>query len=324
MGQVRWGILGTGRIVRTGFLPGLRQIPHNTVKWIGSRHKDSGSQLAADEGLSAQIGTYDAVIAAEDVDAVYIALPNHLHAEWTVKAIQAGKAVLCEKPLGLDADQVQTIIEQAHLYRVPVWTAYAFSYQPQWANIRDLVDSGRIGSVQAIEGTFTTRLTRAHDIRWTEAEGGGSLYDVGCYPIHFTSLLIRPDGVPEATVAMSSTRGDVDESVSAIVRYGSGVQLTMKSSFVSRYDTFTRIVGDKGEMWVENTYHPQARHHVWVIADEGRSTYQWATQGPSFTDMLNHISKAIGGQIDSTHTVGDSSLATARVIDAIHASLSRS
>ena len=243
-GLVEWAILGTGGIVRSGFLPALAQAAGGHVAVIASRDAARAAEMARHYGIARAYGDYRAVLADDRIDAVYIALPNALHLPWVLACVAAGKAVLCEKPLTLQAVETEQIGESSRAQRVPVWTAYAFRFHLQWRRVREAVQGGQIGRVQTIYGTFTTRLQRQDDIRWQGVLGGGALWDLGCYPVHLASGLLAE--APVQAVAQARWRGDVDQATSAILRYPSGAELIMHVAFDRSFDAFTRIVGDAG------------------------------------------------------------------------------
>lgn len=321
--MVRWGILGTGGIVSGGFLPALKLVDDGQPLCVGSRDQNRAEQLAAQHGISRAYASYHEVLDDEEVDAVYIGLPNHLHFDWIMKALQIGKKViLCEKPLTLTAHEARQVAQAQERYGALVWQAFAFTYHPQWHRVLELMAEQAIGDIVAIEGTFTTHLNRPNDIRWQKELGGGALYDVGCYPVHLAGRLLKE--VPVQAAGLTRLRSGVDEGVAGVLQYPSGAQLILRISLDRPYNTFTRIVGTEGEIRLTNAYHPRSRDFLeWLRADQVVREY-WGNDRPIFTFMLDHIHQVVAGRTMSRELVADTAVATAEALDLIRTRLATS
>ncbi len=187
---VRWGVLGTANIAAHAFLPAMRDAG-DVATVVGSRDPQRGAAWAADNQVE-RAGSYDDVLSAGDVDAIYVAVPNDSHVEWAARAASTGKAVLCEKPLGLDLAEVDGLLAQVG--DALLWEAFVFPFHPQTELLRRLCAAdGPIGGVREISSEFHFRVTRSENIRWDAARGGGALLDVGCYPIRLARLLFGAD-----------------------------------------------------------------------------------------------------------------------------------
>ncbi|MGH2394773.1 MAG: Gfo/Idh/MocA family protein, partial [Candidatus Limnocylindria bacterium] len=203
MTTLRLGILSTARIARTKVAPAMQRAQRCEVVAIASR--DVGrARAAADElGIPSAHGSYEALLADPEVDAVYIPLPNHLHAQWTTAAARAGKHVLCEKPLALTADDAQRAIDVCRAEGVRVMEAFMYRLHPSWVAVRQLVASGRIGHLQAVQSWFSYYNDDPHNIRNIREFGGGALYDIGCYSVNLSRMLF---GGEPTRVRASSVR----------------------------------------------------------------------------------------------------------------------
>src|SRR5579872_4995402 len=174
----RWGILGTARINRK-FVAGLRTVGH-AIAIVGSRDPERGRAAAAEYG-AARAGSYDDVLGAADVDAVYISLPNSLHVEWTLRAAAAGKHVLCEKPMATNAADCGRMVAACERSGVHLVEAFMYRYHPQWRRVRDAIGNGTIGEPRLVRAAFGFVLRDPRNIRLIGELGGGALMDVGCY-----------------------------------------------------------------------------------------------------------------------------------------------
>jgi len=185
---IRWGLLSTARINRA-LIPPIKSLPRHSLRAVASRDAARAKAYAAEWDIPVAYGSYEALLADPEIDAIYNPLPNGLHAEWTIRAAQAGKHVLCEKPLALSLDEVDRIAESAAANEVVVAEAFMYRHHPQTVLLKELLDRGTIGDVLVIRGAFTFTLTRPGDVRLDTSMGGGSLWDVGCYPVSMARYL---------------------------------------------------------------------------------------------------------------------------------------
>lgn len=194
-----WGILGTGKINDKVVVP-MNSAPQCRVKGIASRDPQRAREAAAKYGLPVAYDSYEALLADPEIDAVYIPLPNHIHVEWAIKSVDAGKHVLCEKPIGLNADQAAQLVAARDRSGRYIQEAFMVRTHPQWLKVRALIDEGAIGELRAITGGFTYSNTNPHDIRNQSELGGGGLLDIGCYPITTSRFVIGRE--PRRVVAL--------------------------------------------------------------------------------------------------------------------------
>src|SRR5690625_1015632 len=210
--KVRWGIMSTASIGKRSVIPGIQESERNEVVAVASRSLENAQVFADELGIPQAYGSYEELLNDAEIDAVYIPLPNHLHKEWTVKAAEAGKHVLCEKPIALNETEVLEMIEASKKADVILAEAYMYRHQKRYADIRELLKNGEIGEIRGIHGVFTFNgAGNKGNIRFTKEWGGGSIYDVGCYPISAARLLL--DEEPTAVTAQayfSPEHGNVD------------------------------------------------------------------------------------------------------------------
>ncbi len=188
--MVRWGVLGVAKIATEKVIPAMQECQHGQVVAIASRSAEKAQQAAARLGLPRSFGSYEDLLADPDIDAIYNPLPNHLHVPWSIKALEAGKHVLCEKPLALTADEGQKLVDAAARYpHLKVMEAFMYRHHPQWVAVQKLVAEGTVGSLRSI-GSFFSYFNRDPGNVRNQAEiGGGGLMDIGCYPISMSRFI---------------------------------------------------------------------------------------------------------------------------------------
>ena len=316
-GQVRWGILGAASIARGQFLPGLRETGDGRAAIVGSRDRERGEAFAAAEGVDRVTDSYEAVLGAE-IDAVYIPLPNALHARWTIAALQAGLAVLCEKPLCASVADADTVIAAARQHpRAPLWEAFVFPFQAQHLRLLALLEDGAIGDPAEIWSAFHFRLSHPDNIRLSAALGGGALADVGCYPIRLAHELFgAADG---RTAATGVVEGEVDVEAAGFVEHGPR-RLLLGCGFRRPFDTFTRVLGDGGELRLPNPFHP-GPGDVLELYRPGEEVIveRPTTDERSFTAALRHIHAVVREREAPRHLASESVPTTARTLASLQA-----
>jgi predicted dehydrogenase len=181
MQPVNWGILSTSSFATERFLPGLRKSPMVRLAAVGSRNLKRAQAFAKTNNIAKAYGSYEEVLEDPEVEIVYVPVPNHLHVEWTVKAAKAGKHVLCEKPMGMTAKEVEKLRPLAR--KVHIAEAFMVRFHPQWIETRERVRSGEIGRITHMHVAFAYNNLDPKNIRNIEKTGGGALYDIGCYAI---------------------------------------------------------------------------------------------------------------------------------------------
>lgn len=312
---VRWGIVGTANIARASFLPGLRYAG-GTAAVVGSRDPEAARAWAADKGVE-RAATYAEAVSADDVDVVYVALPNHLHAEWTIAALRAGKAVLCEKPLCTSVPETEQVLQVARETGMPLWEAFVFPFQRQFERLERLVHDRAIGDVREIQSSFYFQLRNRQNIRLSMEMAGGALNDVGCYCLHLALLLFREQA--EAGVAMATWAHEgVDEETQGVVAFPGGKHLTFGCGMLRPYDTLTRVLGDNGEIRLSNPFHPGGDDTLELRVPSGVTTEHLVDREPSFGPALEHIQAVVRGTEQPRHLAIHDSLPVARALAMLH------
>jgi len=247
---LRWGIVSTAGIGMSKVIPGMRKAARCEVVAIASRDEARAEGAASELGIARSHGSYEDLLADPDVDAVYIPLPNHLHAEWTFAAARAGKHVLCEKPLAMTAADAERMIEVCEAEGVLLMEAFMYRLHPSWEAVRQLVDSGRIGELRAVQSWFSYFNDDAGNIRNIPEAGGGALFDVGCYSVNLSRMLFG--GEPERVQGSVTRDPDmgIDVVTSGILGFPGGVA-TFTCSIRAEPDQRVHVYGTRGRISVE-------------------------------------------------------------------------
>jgi predicted dehydrogenase len=250
MTALRWGILSTADIARRKVIPGIRRADRCEVVAIASRQPAVAERVAAELGIPRAHGSYEALLADPDVDAVYIPLPNHLHSVWAIAAARAGKHVVCEKPLALRSAEAERMIAAAEEAGVLLMEAFMYRHHPSWGAAVELVRSGRIGTLSAVQTWFSYFNDDASNIRNIRSAGGGALYDIGCYAVNLSRLLFdgEPTGV-SATMRIDAATG-VDVLTAGILEFADGVS-DFTCSIRAEDDQRVDIYGTQGRVSIE-------------------------------------------------------------------------
>jgi predicted dehydrogenase len=308
----RWGIIGTANIARAAFLPALRAAG-GVPAAVAGRDLARTEHYAREHGIERAVAGYQNLIDDPAIDAVYIALPNSLHADWTIRALEAGTPVLCEKPLcGVLAD-TQRVLEAARRTGTLLWEAFVFPFSEQMDRIRSLVYDAAIGELREIQSDFHFLVTRPGNIRLSAKLEGGALRDVGCYPVRLAHEFFGE----HATAWAACERGGqgVDVETWGTLGYASGRRLLLSCGMRRAYDTFSRLLGTNGQIHVSNPFHPGPDDHVRLYPARGEATqWQAAAAEPSFTAAIRHIDAVVAGTEQPRLLAVETSLVTARAL----------
>ena len=267
---LRWGILGTAHINRA-LIPPLRASARNELVAVASRDPERGRAYAAEWGIPRAFGSYEALLADREIDVIYNSLPNSLHPTWTIKAAQAGKHVLCEKPLATTVEEVDAIAAAARQAGVVVAEAFMYRHHPQTLRVKELVDGGAVGRLRLVRGAFTFNLTRPGDVRLDPALGGGSIWDVGCYPISFARLVVGAEPREVFGWQMTGPTG-VDEVFAGQMRFPGEVYAQFDCGFRAPYRTFVEIVGSEGSLTVPHPFKVGLNEQITITRDDAVET----------------------------------------------------
>jgi predicted dehydrogenase len=260
--KIRWGVLGWARIARTQVVPALQRARNGQLHAIASRSETKLVEARAQANPPRLYSTYEELLRDPEVDAIYNPLPNSLHKEWTIKAAEHGKHVLCEKPAALNAAEAREMISACRSHGVVFMEAFMYRYSARTQKVIELLRSGVLGDIKFIHSQFRFLLNRPGDVRRSAGLGGGSLYDVGCYPLNFIGLVLdtitgSAPGAgprPESVQVQSTDVDGVDEMFSALLRYPGGITAALHSGFNAQFRMAAEIIGTKGALEVPLTY----------------------------------------------------------------------
>lgn len=251
---IRWGILGCARIVRRGLIPGIRGSRTGSLQALASRDPILARAWGEEFSVRRSYGSYAELLADPDIDAVYIPLPNELHRPWVIAAADAGKHVLCEKPLALDAMEARAMVDHCRSRGVVLMEAFMWRHQPRTIELNRLVQSGLIGALRLIRGSFSFPI-ESGDWRLDPTRGGGALWDVGCYGVSTARYFARSEPEAVKAVAHFGSTG-VDMTLVATLRFPCGALGVIDCSFEQPFRCVYELVGTKGVIEVPDAYLP--------------------------------------------------------------------
>ncbi len=266
-----WGILSTANIASKALVPALHETDVAELTAVASRDEAKARQWAGAHGIARAHGSYEALLDDAEIDAVYNPLPNHLHKEWTIKAAEAGKHVLCEKPLGLDADECRDMIAACRRNDVVLMEAFMYRYHAQFRRLRELVRHGAIGEPSLVRASFSfplASLNRPENIRWQPDMGGGSLMDVGCYCVNVARGLFDDD--PLRVFARSFQHPDfppVDAQLQGLLQFPGDRIAMIDASFLLNAQQTTEISGSDGLIRANGLFNPQSPNVYLQVAE---------------------------------------------------------
>lgn len=272
MNSIQWGILGTANIARWAAIPGMQKAEHCSLCAIAGRSAEKAASFAEKYGFRKSYGSYDELIADPEVQAVYIPLPNNLHRKWVIAALKAGKHVLCEKPLALNAEEAREMFRTAEECGVLLMEAYAYLHSPYVARLQEEVRGGAVGEADYIDTAFVTQGYQ-EDFRLHREFGGGAMYDLGCYCTTMILSLIDSEPVSVKAAAEFTDLG-VDASTSGTIRFANGAHASFNVGMIlgagsnSRFDRLY-IHGSKGALRSDVEYNQEGDLRYRVYTREG-------------------------------------------------------
>jgi xylose dehydrogenase (NAD/NADP) len=252
--SLRWGILGTARINRR-IIPAMRLARRSELVAVASRDRGRVETYAREWSIPRAVVGYQTILDSPDIDAIYIPLPNTDHVPWTLAAIDAGKHVLCEKPLALCPEDVDRIATAAATAQVIVEEGFMYRHEPLTARVLSLINDGAIGTVRAMVSGFTFALDPEPNIRLEPRLGGGALWDVGCYPVTYAQLIAGQE--PKMVFGSAHWHDSgVDDEFMGLLRFGAGATANVYAGFRAAYRTWLEVLGSEGALTVPNPFRP--------------------------------------------------------------------
>ncbi len=319
--KVRWGVLGVAKIAVKRVVPAMQQGEWSRVAAIASRDRRKAEEAATALGIPKAYGSYEELLADPDVEAVYNPLPNHLHVAWSARAAEAGKHVLCEKPVSLDVAGVRELIASRDRAGVRMAEAFMVRCHPQWTRTREWIRAGRIGELRAMVCVFSYFNRDAANVRNIPAYGGGGIMDIGCYPIHTSRYIFGEE--PRRVLALLERDPEfgTDRLGSVILDFPSGQAVFTCSTQLTPAQT-VQFLGTRGRLEIEVPFNPPTDRPCRVLIDDGRDLLgggrtieeispcdQYTLQGDAFSRVIRE-----GGEVPVPL---EDSLANMAVIEAV-------
>ena len=316
MKKVRWGVIGTAGIARSTTIPAMREAENCSLVAIAGRSMEKAVQFQETFGFEKAYGSYDALLADPEVEAVYIPLPNDLHREWVLRAVKAKKHVLCEKPLALTEKQAEEMFRAAEDNGVYLMEAYAYLNSPIVSAIKEELDNGVIGEIRYLESAFLGGLPKENDYRWRREAGGGSQYDLGCYSLSMALWMIGKEPKAVHAAAYFCDRG-IDLFSSSILHFEDGAIAALDCGMLSstkRHDRF-HVLGTRGEIFSPVEFN-QRGEILYTVVSDGRSETKTVTVPNNYRLEVEQLGRCIRNG-ESPHVSRDFSLMVARIQDRI-------
>jgi len=317
MDKVRWGIMSTAGIGAARVIPAMQNSTYCDIQALASRSLETAEALAAKLKIPKTFGSYEELLDCAEIDAVYIPLPNHLHVPWSIKALAAGKHVLCEKPIALSAAEAQTLLDTSKKHpELKIMEAFMYRHHPQWQQARQLVASGQIGELQTIQSFFSYYNTDPNNIRNRADVGGGGLMDIGCYTISLARFIFDSEPQKVCGLVEYDPKLKVDRITSAILDFGRGTSTFTCSTQLAPYQR-VNIFGTRGRVEIEIPFNapPDQPCRMWCQTQDQTEEIslpicnQYTIQGDLF-------SKAILNDTD-VPTLLEDAVANMKVIEAV-------
>jgi predicted dehydrogenase len=294
MPRLRWGLLSTARINRM-IIPAIGASARSEVTAVASRALDRARAYAAEWKIPRALGSYEALLGDPDIDVVYIALPNSLHVEWTVRALEAGKHVLCEKPLALTVEEVDRVEAAAARASRVAAEAFMYRHHPLTLAAEAIVRSGRLGAVRGFKGAFTFPLTREGDVRLDRALGGGSLWDVGCYPVSYTCFLAGAAPV-EVFGWQQPSVPQVDLEFAGMMRFADGSIAQFDSGFTGPYRSEMEVVGRDAVLRIARPFRTDGLSRLLLMKGDETETLPFDPEPPFAGEIADMEAVALDGR----------------------------
>ncbi len=267
---LNWGLLSTARI-NNALIPPLRASKRNKLAAVASRSQEKSDAYAKEKKIPRAYGSYEALLADPEIDVIYNPLPNHLHAEWTIKAVEAGKHVLCEKPLALSAEEVDAIEAAARKHGRVVAEAFMYRHHPQTLKVQEIIKSGSLGTLRLIHGSFSFVLTREGVGRLNPEWGGGSICDVGCYPISYARSALGENPLEVYGQQITGPTG-VDETFVGQMKFANDIFMQFDCSFEIPFHTFMEFVGSEATLNIPAPFKPNENEKIYLTRDDKTET----------------------------------------------------
>jgi predicted dehydrogenase len=321
MKKVKWGVLSTANIGVSHVIPAMQKGAFGSIEAIASRNADKAAEVASELGIPKSYGSYEELLADDDIQAIYNPLPNHMHVPMTLKALEAGKHVLCEKPIAMNSKEAQDLLEAVKEYPdFKVMEAFMYRFHPQWEIVKSWITNGEIGEIQTINSIFTYFNDDPDNIRNKVGIGGGGLMDIGCYNISASRYLFGEEPVEILGDVTLDPEFGVDYLASGILKFPSGTA-TFTCSTQSSPEQHLTVFGTEGLIDMEIPFNPLENVARITLKRNGEIIKQEETQANHYTLQGDAFSKAILNNT-AVPTPLEDAVANMKVIDALLSGLS--
>jgi len=318
--KINIGLLGASRIAGPAIIKPVAELDGVEITSVAARDPQRAATFAAAHGIRNVATDYAALVAFDEVDLVYNALPPSLHLEWSIAAMVAGKDVLCEKPFALNAGQADVMVEKAAECGRTLIEAFHYRFHPLFERVLEIVNSGRIGSVQNMRSHCNIRIPyRPGELRHELALGGGALMDLGCYPVHWVRTVMHTEPAVVSASAIQERAG-VDVAMQAVLEFSGGTQAevgcSMASDLPPGVDATLVVAGSRGKLTVINPLSPHSGHELTLETPDGRHSEK-VPGASTYHHQLAHVIKVLAGEVRPI-TGGRDAIANMAVIDSIY------
>jgi predicted dehydrogenase len=295
--KVGWGILGCAGIAEKAFIPAVLASRNGFLAAIAARDEARARAWALRFDIRTALRTYQDLIEDPTVDAVYIPLPNNLHAEWAIRAVKAGKHVLCEKPMAMNAAEVRAMIDAAEAGGVLLMEGFMYKFHPQIEKTLALVRQGKIGDIRAVHSSFTFQFARdGTNYRWSPSMGGGALYDVGCYTISVARLVFGAEPVSAFAAARIDPALGIDMTTVALLEFPGGRFAFCEASFETHFQSRLLVVGSEGTLHLDRAFSAKGFDVALAIVRGDLREAVRVHRADMFRLMAEHFADAVLGK----------------------------
>jgi predicted dehydrogenase len=270
--KVKWGVLGAASIAVRKVIPTMQKGEWSEVTAIASREKKKAEEAARKLGVAKAYGSYEELLADPEIEAIYNPLPNHLHVAWSIKAAEAGKHVLCEKPLSLTVEEAKTLLAARNRTGVKMGEAFMVKTHPQWLRTRELIRAERIGELRLIMGNFSYFDRDPESVANIAEFGGGALMDIGCYPVTMSRFIFEQEPVRVMGLVERDPEMKIDRLTSGILEFPRG-QAIFSCSTQLVYHQRMEFLGTKGRIELEIPFSPPKDRPSRIFIDDGRDLF---------------------------------------------------
>ena len=316
MQKLRWGILSTAKIAREWLIPALQESSNNEVVAIASRDSERAKKTAEEHNIPKFFGSYDELLQSDDIDAIYNPLPNHLHVPLTQRAIEAGKHVLCEKPLGLDQLEVEKLIQFSEQNpKCVVMEAFMYRFHPQWKKVLELIDEGVLGEVLCVDAAFTFFNRDNNNVRNQTGIGGGGVMDIGCYCISAARTLFGREPKRVSALLDIDPEFGIDRHASAVLDFSPGMS-TFYCSMQSASTQHVKVMGSKASLVIENPFYHRGVPSRLIVREGNSDREILVGSFNHYVEQVNAFADAVNSGKTAPTPLSDA-LANMKVIDAV-------